>query len=201
MFEIANIMKDDYIDILISENENRKIIKFPYSRIFVDVERFEKNEIMDEIGMGIFYTNDHNLKNIRFNFDKKKLIKYYHNHHNKLNLITKKLLKTQENVTIIDLHSYSNNPLKYELNKNQDRPDICIGIDEYHLDEKQIDDLIYKIKALNYSYKINEPFSGTMIPSKFYLKDKRVNGFMIEINKNVFKNDLKKIKKLISWIM
>ena len=36
---------------------------------------------------------------------------------------------------------------------------------------------------------INEPFAGTMVPLKFYGKDKRVKSIMIEVNRKLYLDD------------
>lgn len=195
------LMKDDYVDVLVEYDSDTTIIKFPYSRIFCDVERFETNEIMDIVGMGILYTHNHNLKLIRKIKNKNNILKYYYEHHKKLNNITSSILKNNNDVFILDLHSYSNKPLKYELNKHLNRPDICLGVDFYHNNKKILKNIIYKIKKYGYTYSINEPFIGTLIPSDYYLKDKSVQGIMIEINQNIFENGLEKIKRLLKWII
>jgi N-formylglutamate amidohydrolase len=38
----------------------------------------------------------------------------------------------------------------------------------------------------NLTVKINSPYSGTIIPLKYYQKDKRVKSIMIEINRNLY---------------
>ena len=36
------------------------------------------------------------------------------------------------------------------------------------------------------SVAINEPFAGTMVPLKFYGKDRRVKSIMIEVNRKLY---------------
>ena len=175
-------------------------ITFPYSRIFCDVERINSDkEIMNSVGMGVLYTKTHNLKPLRDN-PAKEIIKLYNEHHNKLNKILKEKLENHNEVLFIDLHSYSNKPLEYELNKNLKRPDICIGINK-RFNKIIINKLIYIIENFNYSLVVNEPFSGCLLPSD-YIDDERVHGFMIDINKKLYDTDLKfeKIKSFLKCV-
>lgn len=197
------LMQDIFTDKLIKKTKNNKILKFKYSRLFCDVERFDNDtEEMNKIGMGILYTNNHDLKPIRNIKNKENILKYYYKYHDKFNNLTDRLLKKNDKILILDLHSYSDKALKYELHKELNRPDICIGIDNFHYDEKITNEILYIINKFNFTYSINEPFSGCMIPSKYYKKEKNVIGVMIEINKKLFENssDKEKVKKLLKWI-
>jgi N-formylglutamate deformylase len=176
------------------------IVKFEYSRVFCDVERFRGDgEIMNKIGMGILYENSHLLKPIRnvSSENKEKIFEIYDTYHNNLNNLVKERLETNDNILLIDIHSYSDIPLEYELFKELKRPDICIGIDYYHMNEKLLNDILYIVSISGFSYCINEPFKGCLIPSDYYGVDNRVNGFMFEINKKTLEKNFLKIKELL----
>ena len=177
-------------------NEMIDGVVFPYSRIFCDVERFNsEKEIMNSVGMGVLYTKTHDQKVLREN-PSKEILNFYKEHHKKLNDLVAEKLKIG-NVLIIDLHSYSKNALKYELNKSEKRPEICIGLNS-RFDENLVKELIYIIENFNYTYAINEPFSGCLIPYE-YIDDERVNGIMIEIRKDVY-NTSEKFEKIRSFL-
>lgn len=197
----SDIMRDHYTDNLVENLLDVTIIKFEYSRIFCDVERFNNSsEIMNSIGMGVLYTHSHDGKLIRNISNKDPIINLYNEHHNKLNDTTRDLLEINGDVLIIDLHSYYDDPLAYEINKQLSRPDICIGVDYYHLDKIRLNKLIYMIEECGFTWSINEPFIGCLIPSNYYHKDNRVFGFMIEINKKIF-NDIKIVQELFKKII
>lgn len=173
---------------------------FPYSRLFCDVERFNSDlEKMNKIGMGVLYTNNHNLETIRER-PSPEIIEYYNEHHNKLNELTKTLLETNSEIFFIDLHSYSKEILPYELNKNLLRPEICLGVNKRY-NKVLLEKLIYIVKDFGYTYFINEPFIGCLLPSD-YIDDERVHGIMIEIRKDVYDTDEKfeKIKELLKCV-
>ena len=74
----------------------------------------------------------------------------------------------------------SSKPLPYVLNQDPKRPDICIGTCEFHTPKRLID---YALEwASPYSVYLNRPFSGTFVPSEYYLQDKRVSSIMVEVN-------------------
>ena len=188
---------------LISEGiiEKENVLIFPFSRVFCDVERFDSDlEEMNKIGMGILYTHSYNLKKIRKVKDPESIKKYYYNHHRLLNEKCKSVLDENEEVLFIDLHSFSDLPLPYELHKDLKRPDICIGIEEFHSDEKLINSIISNIEKFGYTWSINEPFLGCLIPGDYYIKDNRVKGFMFEINKRLLP-EIYKVYQLISSII
>jgi N-formylglutamate deformylase len=191
------------IDIM-CDNDLDKMIKgdiiFKYSRIFCDVERFNNNnEIMNKVGMGVLYTKTSDLRELRKN-PSKDIIKYYDRYHDKFNKLIKKTLETNDRVLIIDLHSYSKHPLDYEIDKNLNRPEICIGINEKY-NKYDFEKIIYITNKFGYIYKINEPFCGCLIPSD-YMNDNRVSGIMIEIRKDIYDTCEKfsKIKEYLKYI-
>ena len=202
---IANTLVDHGTDklaeLLPKELLKDNVVRFPYSRIFCDVERFNSDEEeMNDIGMGVFYTHSHELKEIRIVKDKESIFKYYHGHHKQLDDRCENLLNKYGEVIFIDLHSYYNEPLPYEKHKNLKRPDICIGIDDFHLNKNHLESLINMVESYGYTWSINEPFIGCLIPNKYYMKDKAVSGFMFEINKRLF-NNLDKINELFNKII
>ena len=179
----ANIICDNDLDKMVEHFKPNSII-FPYSRLFCDVERFDSDdEIMNSIGMGVLYTHNHELVEIRKK-PNKDIKKYYKEHHRLFNHKVSELLESNNEVIILDLHSYSKYPLPYELNSNQQRPDICIGLNSNY-NKSFVDKVLNLIKKFEYSVGINEPFSGSIIPNEFF-SDKRVTSVMIEIRKDIY---------------
>ncbi len=103
--EKENIFISDYlVDKLISFPAN--IIKFPYSRLFCDVERFkdDKQEVMSQYKMGVVYQNNSQLKKF-INYDETYknwvITNFYEPHHQKLDNLTKKILAQYNSCYII----------------------------------------------------------------------------------------------------
>ncbi len=115
---------------------------------------------------------------------------YYIPHHQALEKLTTELLHKNGNVTIIDCHSFSDIPFNRDLNKDVPRPDFCLGIDDYHTPEDLYLPVQELLTKLGYTVLINSPYSGTMIPLKYYQRHKNVKGLMIEVNRKLYTTNL-----------
>ena len=199
----TNLQLSDYLIDKLLPNQCHKLI-FKYSRIFCDVERFkdDSKEIMSKKGMGVIYTNDYdNIISVPNKDYKRKIIRlYYNKHHQKLDKRVSEIIKKYHQCIIIDFHSYSDEMVE-KLFSKKDNPDICIGIDNNYTSNILTNFTINHFKKYGYSVMINNPYSGTIIPNKFfYKKEKRLSSIMIEINKRIYlynKDDFYKLKKCI----
>lgn len=191
LHEEALIMADLFTDKLVELFDEEKII-FPLSRIVCDVERFrdDSKEEMSKQGMGVVYTNCHNLKPLRKKGVDAEKIKseLYDKHHLIFESKVNESLKKTGTCLIVDVHSYSENALPYELHQNDKRPDICLGFEEYHFDRKLLNKIKSACTNAGYSVSENEPFKGSIVPLSMYKKDSRVKSLMIEINKRNYLN-------------
>lgn len=193
-----NIFMSDYLIDKIA-NTNYQSLKFNYSRMFCDIERFNsKTEEMNKYGMGVVYCKDSNNEKF-IDYDdkyKNKIInKYYNKYHNKLDNLVSSIIKKYNKCLIVDLHSFSDEFVKKVLNK-ENTPDICIGIEEKYTSKQLIKLTIKHFKKYNYSIKINYPYSGSIIPNKYINQyDNRINTIMLEINKRIYLTDNNKVNK------
>lgn len=87
-------------------------------------------------------------------------------------------------------------PLIRELDQAPNRPDICIGTDDFHTPESLTAFLVNYFTDLGYDTKINTPFKGSLVPLHYYQKDSRVKSIMIEVNKKVYLDNPEGFKKL-----
>ena len=209
-----NVMTDHFTDDLFHvKGTNISSIKFPVSRLLVDPERFEmdQNEPMSKVGMGCLYEKTSYGKKLKEvdNIREKLLEEFYRPHHKKLESLIKYKLNNYENIIIIDCHSFPKNRLPYEISKEQNRPEICIGTDDFHTPEKLKNFLTKKFRDFDFSVDINTPFSGSIVPNSYYNLEKRVISIMIEvrrdlyIDENIFvKNEnYNKIKNILNKII
>ncbi len=200
-------MTDWYTDELFDFDEAKKLI-FPYSRLYCDVERFrkERDEPMVKKGMGVCYTRTSYGTKLREVSSKEKVFiksTIYDKHHKKLEALVDEDLEEQGSALIIDCHSFPNEILAQHKESDM-RPDICLGTDSFHTPIELMEYLHNYFEKEGLMIAINKPFAGTMVPLKFYHKDKRVKSIMIEVNrklyldKNFEKNEnFVKIKQLI----
>jgi len=199
-FNKENIFISDYMVDKLIHSTIPNVIKFKYSRMFCDVERFLNDELesMSKFGMGVIYTKNSNQTNfitISSDYKNKIISNYYLPHHKKIDDITTKLLNKYNKCYFIDLHSYSDEFVLKLFNKS-DNPDICIGFDNNYYDKQFIDYSINYFKNNGYSVKTNYPYSGTLIPNVILKNnDKRIKPIMIEINKRIYLDNNKIINK------
>ena len=209
------LMTDTYTeDLFVSNKTEHEIIIFPISRLVVDAERFVDDQLepMSEKGMGVIYTLTSNGKKLRQPIteqERKFLINtYYKPHHDKLKKAVGNQLKDYDKILIIDCHSFPSIPLPYEFNQTKSRPDICIGTDDFHTPENLTQRCRQLFQKKGYSIKINEPFSGSLVPWEYYQKSKNVHSIMIEVNRKLYMDEktgdknsgYDKVKSDIGWI-
>ena len=187
-------MADLFVDKLFQDIPGIEL-KAKYSRLYCDVERFKDDdkEPMSKLGQGYIYQKGYDGKDfIRFKkFNDIDIVdeinKYYENHHKKLNNLTKQIINRGKDVLILDLHSFSDEQARY-LGKEEPFPDICIGIVEPYFKQEILDLIIEKIKERGFSYQINYPYEGSIVPSDV-LNGKikgNIYSFMIEVNKRLY---------------
>lgn len=186
--EIA-VMTDWFCDDLYDAGHT--MLRFPVSRLICDPERFrnDSEEIMSTVGMGAIYTlcsDGTPLKRVTPEYREALLRRYYDPYHEAFEYEVKEKLEAHGKCLIIDGHSFPAIPLPYELDQNPSRPDICIGTDDYHSPQKLVDALVTAFTAKGYTVAINRPFSGSIVPLKYYRKDNRVMSVMIEINRRLY---------------
>ncbi|MBP5385523.1 MAG: N-formylglutamate amidohydrolase [Lachnospiraceae bacterium] len=184
-----NVMTDHYCDDLYDTGD--RMIRFPISRLVCDPERFrdDSEEIMASIGMGAIYSScsdGSELKEISPKHKERLLSRYYDRYHNRFEREVEKKLQKHGKCLIIDGHSFYDEPLPYEFDQYRDRPDICIGTDEYHTPDRVVEMLCSYFRGRGYSVELNRPFAGCIVPIRYYRSDRRVKSVMIEINRRIY---------------
>ena len=169
----------------------RDKIVFPISRLVCDVERFreDEQEIMAQIGMGVAYESTSDLRKLRTVTEKEKeeiLARYYDRHHQAFSQAVEEKLDKYGHCLIVDCHSFYPTALPYEIDQAADRPDFCIGTSEYHTPAVLADNLVRLLSERGYTVKLDSPFAGTIVPMKYYKKDKKVCSVMIEVNRKTY---------------
>jgi N-formylglutamate amidohydrolase len=188
------IMTDAFTDELFALKGIEKLV-FPVSRLLVDPERFADDSVeqMAEVGMGVIYTRTSSGKKLKKDYapeQRERLLKrYYFSHHEKLTQKVEETLKNFNKCLVIDCHSFSSVPLSHEPDQNPNRPDICIGTDKFHTSEDLSKKLQVACKNTGLKSKFNSPFSGSLVPTKLYQKDARVQSIMIEVNRKLYMNE------------
>jgi N-formylglutamate deformylase len=189
------LMTDAFTDELFFLPETT-IVRFPISRLLVDVERFldDSEEPMSKVGMGMIYTLTAYGKKLKRSLqprERRKLVsQYYEPHHQTLLADVKGELEKHGKALIVDCHSFPSRPLPCDQNQSILRPDFCIGTDPFHTPSALMKVTTQSIMKMGYSVGINQPYAGSIVPTACYKKDQRVASIMIEVNRSLYMDEL-----------
>lgn len=180
-------MTDIYCDELF--NCGRDMLVFPVSRLVCDVERFrdDADEPMAEKGMGLAYTKCADGTPLRKISPQKRTAiagKYYDPHHERFTDMVNEKLHECGRCVIIDGHSFSAEPLPYEMDTL--RPDFCIGTEPFHTPVKLLHTCVSFLRGCGFEVAVNRPFSGTIVPIEHLHSDINVDSVMIEVNRRLY---------------
>lgn len=214
------LMTDAYTDeLFVSREMNATKVLYPVSRLVLDPERYldDNQEPMAIKGMGVVYTHTSDGRRLRHDIDPKErtaLIDWYYRlHHVELEYCVSTCLKNHEKCLIVDCHSFPSKALPYELDQSDERPDICIGSDDFHTPYELLEIICREFMKRGYATKVNSPFAGSIVPMKYFDNEKAVKSVMIEVNRKLymdeetgeknaffdsFKNDLDRITKKLA---
>lgn len=162
-----------------------------FSRLFCDPERFvnDEEEVMAKYGMGVLYetTDDGRLmRKVTPELRERIISEYYVPHHKRFKEAVCLQLEQHSKALIVDCHSFCDTPFERDLDKRPNRPDICIGTDNYHTSEELRDFTVRYFQNKGLSVGLNTPYSGTIVPLEYYGEDKRVQSIMVEINRKLY---------------
>lgn len=188
-----------------------EMLVFPVSRLVCDAERFrdDADEPMSEKGMGLAYTRCADGAPLRRVSPQKRAAlcsMYYDPHHSKLAELVNEKLRKNGKCIIIDGHSFSAVPLPYE--SDAARPDFCIGTDPFHTPPELTQLCVSFLGKRGYDVAVDRPFSGSIVPSEHYRRDRRVASVMVEINRRLYMEpdggksaEFGKIKRVIAGLV
>ena len=188
----VHFLVDHHTDVLFEPLYGNSFVN-PFCRLFFDPERYAdpSKEVMNEIGMGIFYT--HTVDGHRFRADDTledyqfKLDTLYHPYHQQLTDCCEKLMDRYGRCFLIDGHSYSKICTPCERYQDDVRPEIDIGTDSTHT-PNWFKNLLYEVfSTAGYSVAFDQPFKGTMVPLSLN-GDTRLLACMIEVRRDVYLN-------------
>ena len=143
-------------------------------------------------GMGVFYERGCFGQPIRrrlLSSERDQLLDAYHAHHSALNRHTANALAEFNFCLFLDCHSYPAQRLPYELSPEGDRAGIVIGTDSVHTPSNIIELIRKEVERAGYSFALDVPFSGTVVPAKF-LGDPRVLALMVEVNRELYMDEI-----------
>ena len=171
------------------------MLRFPISRLLVDVERFsdDAEEPMSKVGMGIIYNLTASGKKLKRTLqpqETRTLVSlYYKTHHQALLTEVKIELEKYGKALIVDCHSFPSHPLQCDRDQSIPRPEFCIGTDSFHTPRRLSQAIARNLKKMGFSVRTNQPYEGTLVPMAFYRKEHRVASIMIEINRSLYMDE------------
>jgi len=169
-----------------------QVVRSPVSRLVVDVERFEDDalEPMAAIGMGAIYMKTSGGGRLRRPISAAERddlkSKWYRPHHDRLAALVAATVQQFGSVLIIDVHSYPSIPLPYELDQQLARPEICIGVDEFHTPTSVRNAFVSAFECGQFGVAVNSPFGGSIVPKAVFKSDPRVRSIMIEVRRDLY---------------
>lgn len=185
---------DAFTDELFSFPDSTSVV-FPVSRLVVDPERFvdDAQEPMSARGRGVVYTSTVDgkpLRKIPPTGEKDRLLDtWYYPHHQRLEDAVAIELNRKGRALIVDCHSFPTKPWYVEIDRHTPRPEFCIGTDRYHTPPELTEQLIQVIRSHGRSVEIDHPYAGSIVPTAYYQKDKRVVSVMIEVRRDLYMDE------------
>lgn len=164
------------------------------TRLVIDPERFrnDEDEVMSKQGAGAVYVSSSTGGRLRDDdFDREKLlVSYFDPYAEAMSRATSVILERFDQCLIVDCHSFPSVPLSWELDQNRNRPEICIGTDEFHTPYALVDTLMNHMESNGVEAEVDRPFKGTYVPLDYYNKDPRVQSLMIEVRRDLYMDEL-----------
>ena len=187
------LMTDAFTDELFAV-AGATILRFPISRLVVDVERFpdDADEPMSRVRMGMVYTRTASGLNLRRTLEaheRASLLSIYETHHQALSREVSSELARRENALVVDCHSFPSQPLPCDRDQSFPRPDFCIGTDSFHTPEALAESTAVNLEKMGFSVRLNRPYEGALVPMEFWRKDRRVASIMVEINRRLYMDE------------
>ena len=172
------------------------------SRLVCDPERFldPDGESMWQSGMGMYYTRTSEGRRMKNSPLASKAgwrsyaraLEIYQKHHKRLRSAVRQQVERHGKALLIDGHSFSGAALPYEPEQNlfRERPEICLGSDEYFTPGALLAAAEDYFTRKGLYVAVNTPFAGAIVPEPFYSgRDKRVRSLMIEVNRSLYMNE------------
>jgi N-formylglutamate deformylase len=110
-------------------------------------------------------------------------------HHSTLERLVSDVVGQAGICLIIDCHSFLSIALPYELDQTSERADICLGTDSFHTPLLIRDAIVAAAEGEGYSFAVDAPFAGALVPLSAYRKDRRVLSVMIEVNRRLYMDE------------
>ncbi|MDQ3408144.1 MAG: N-formylglutamate amidohydrolase [Chloroflexota bacterium] len=161
------------------------------SRLVFDPERFadDAQEPMAAVGLGAVYTrtaSGERLRELTQEGRAQRIARLFEPYHAALSELVGSQLARFGRCTLIDCHSFATLPLPSESDQRPDRPDICIGTDPSHTPPELAAGLERGFAVEGFRVRRDAPFSGCLVPLRYYRRERRVASVMIEVRRGLY---------------
>jgi N-formylglutamate deformylase len=167
------------------------IFRNRWSRLVVDPERFpDGREEMAAVGMGAVYTRTAHGGRLRDDDPEhvaELLARYYHPYAAAMSALVDERLAATGRAVIIDVHSYPELALPYELHGTDPRPTVCLGTDPTHTPQGLVDAATDAFAGYG-DVALNTPFAGCYVPLKHYRYEPAVTALMVELRRDGYRS-------------
>lgn len=166
------------------------ITQTPISRVVVDLERYEDDNLEKNaaFGQGVIYTHNTLGEQIRRELSPRErsllLDNYYRPFYHQLCLNIEQQIARWGHCLLLDCHSFPEEPLAHEDDGGWPRPDICLGYCN-NTPQWLLDSCLNMFHQRGYSVGTNFPYAGCLVPARFQ-GNVQVPAIMIEVNRRLY---------------
>jgi len=161
------------------------------SRLVVDPERFpNETEEMNAVGMGVVYDRTTQQQVLRRPTEEERralVAEFFDPYAAALAGLVRDRLASVGQVTILDVHSYPDVALPYELQGDGARPQVCLGTDAFHTPAGLTAAAAEAFAAVvgRDQVGLNSPFAGAYVPLDQHGVNQAVSALMLELRRDV----------------
>lgn len=179
-------LTDWYTDELVGQALHpATVVSYPVSRLVVDPERFpeDSDEPAAAVGMGVVYQRTVDGQPLRRPLEAEErnalLERFYRPHHRRLEEAVEGALAAAGRCLVLDIHSFPMRTMPTE--RGSARPDICLGTDSFHTPPDLLATAVAAFRGQGFEVGVDDPFSGALVPARYYRQDQRVSALMVEV--------------------
>lgn len=169
------------------------VLRAEVSRLVVDVERFADDQLerCSLVGMGATYVRTCDGRPLRVLTPERRtelLDRYYWPHHHRLNEAGAERLARFGRCVILDAHSFPTGQLPTQVGFSAPL-EVGIGTQPGHTSPELQALAEDFFRAQGFVVGVDIPFSGAMVPNRFFGKEPRVQSLMIEVRRDLYMDE------------
>ncbi|MBL8039525.1 MAG: N-formylglutamate amidohydrolase [Nitrospira sp.] len=115
---------------------------------------------------------------------------YFHPYAKSFEGVVSRMLDRHGRCLIFDSHSFPSLLLRYELDQEIRSPEVCLGADPFHTPESLLREVEAVCIGQGLRTERNRPFAGTYVPLCYWQKDSCVSSVMMEIQRDLYMDEV-----------